>query len=640
MPKLKTVLFIGFFFLVGFGIEETKAFQTFRSISLSLSSPDGSNDNSNKFYFTGISSEGQDGFDGSKLNSLGGSPTIAFVQDFGGEKVLLTQDARALYPDTIQTYELELKDKNVTGSYSLSWNNFVSIPSLWEISLTDVGVDSTIDMRVESSYSFSLPAAVDTVRFQIKINPVNSNREISGNAGWRLLSIPKTGAKGTDISDDGIGAQFTSNTDNATIYTYDDSGVYETVSSDGTVLTDGYGLAVYFFDNTTNGSSELPVMLDVAGDEATSDVTINLNKSIISGGLSHYFTLAGNPFASNYNLNSLSTDAGSLQDNVHFWNNDTGTYEIGDRTSDFIVSPWQGLWLEVENAGTATTATFPISGKTSSDTTATYFSKESKNRGDLTFTLSSETTIDKAIRLSFREYALLGIDRAEASKLIPLSSTYATMAFKSNNRLKSVESLPYNLTEEVKLDLEEQLVGVSGEFTLDWKGFETIPSEWKITFHDYETGANVDMRLQDKYVFTASALVTEKVNPLSILNGPAAIAQKSKSAAARFGIVITPNTTSVRNETDEEPAKFALEQNYPNPFNPSTTINYSIENSGQVQITVYNLMGQKVAELVNETKSAGSHNVTWNASSAASGMYYYRLESNGQTLTQKMSLIK
>ncbi|GAB5409787.1 MAG: hypothetical protein BalsKO_21520 [Balneolaceae bacterium] len=86
--------------------------------------------------------------------------------------------------------------------------------------------------------------------------------------------------------------------------------------------------------------------------------------------------------------------------------------------------------------------------------------------------------------------------------------------------------------------------------------------------------------------------------------------------------------------------KFSLDQNYPNPFNPTTSINYSIAKNGLVTLTVYNLQGQTVAELVNESKSEGQYSVTWNASNVASGIYYYRLQSNENVLTQKMMLIK
>jgi len=96
----------------------------------------------------------------------------------------------------------------------------------------------------------------------------------------------------------------------------------------------------------------------------------------------------------------------------------------------------------------------------------------------------------------------------------------------------------------------------------------------------------------------------------------------------------------VNNELDETPLGFGLAQNYPNPFNPATTINYTIEHAGAVNLSVYNLMGQRVATLVNEAKTAGTHSVRWNAAGAASGMYYYRLEANGQSITRKMTLIK
>jgi len=81
-------------------------------------------------------------------------------------------------------------------------------------------------------------------------------------------------------------------------------------------------------------------------------------------------------------------------------------------------------------------------------------------------------------------------------------------------------------------------------------------------------------------------------------------------------------------------------KNYPDPFNPSKTINYSVANSDKVSLIVYNLMEQKVAQLVNETKAAGNYNVIWNAVGATSGLYYYRLEAGGQVLTRKMMLLK
>tara|TARA_R110000868_G_scaffold294140_2_gene554746 strand:- start:2586 stop:5207 length:2622 start_codon:yes stop_codon:yes gene_type:complete len=99
--------------------------------------------------------------------------------------------------------------------------------------------------------------------------------------------------------------------------------------------------------------------------------------------------------------------------------------------------------------------------------------------------------------------------------------------------------------------------------------------------------------------------------------------------------------TIVSNENEYDLAEqFSLSQNYPNPFNPYTTIEFTIANSGKVTLSVFNLMGQNVAELVNENKSKGTYSVVWDASNSASGVYYYRLEAGSNVFTQKMTLIK
>lgn len=97
----------------------------------------------------------------------------------------------------------------------------------------------------------------------------------------------------------------------------------------------------------------------------------------------------------------------------------------------------------------------------------------------------------------------------------------------------------------------------------------------------------------------------------------------------------------INGNSNELPSGFSLEQNYPNPFNPSTVINYSVGNSSNVNITVYDLSGKEVSLLLNETKPAGRYSVEWNANGFASGIYFYKLTINGsQTIEKKMVLIK
>jgi hypothetical protein len=88
------------------------------------------------------------------------------------------------------------------------------------------------------------------------------------------------------------------------------------------------------------------------------------------------------------------------------------------------------------------------------------------------------------------------------------------------------------------------------------------------------------------------------------------------------------------------PKDYALSQNYPNPFNPSTTIKFALPKDGFVTMKVYDISGREVARLVNEQKKAGYHDVLFNASNLASGVYFYRIQSNDFVMTKRMVLIK
>jgi len=88
------------------------------------------------------------------------------------------------------------------------------------------------------------------------------------------------------------------------------------------------------------------------------------------------------------------------------------------------------------------------------------------------------------------------------------------------------------------------------------------------------------------------------------------------------------------------PTYFALEQNYPNPFNARTEIKYALAADSDVELEIYNVLGQKVAILVNENQSVGYHRVSWNAKDKSSGMYFYKIQAGDYIETKKMLLLK
>lgn len=101
---------------------------------------------------------------------------------------------------------------------------------------------------------------------------------------------------------------------------------------------------------------------------------------------------------------------------------------------------------------------------------------------------------------------------------------------------------------------------------------------------------------------------------------------------------IVPITSEL--EENYSPTSFTLHQNYPNPFNPSTNINFDVPKIGQVTLEVFNILGQKVATLVNEIKTAGSYTVRFDASGLSSGVYIARFTADNKVQTQEMMLLK
>ena len=110
--------------------------------------------------------------------------------------------------------------------------------------------------------------------------------------------------------------------------------------------------------------------------------------------------------------------------------------------------------------------------------------------------------------------------------------------------------------------------------------------------------------------------------------------------ARHNGVYNNGDIVNVRENNTEYPGEYKLLQNYPNPFNPTTKISYNISKPGFVRISLYNVLGKEVLNMVNEQKQAGMYEYTLKAEMLNTGIYYYKMEINGFTSTKKMLLLK
>ncbi|MGE5498588.1 MAG: CHRD domain-containing protein, partial [Syntrophothermus sp.] len=162
--------------------------------------------------------------------------------------------------------------------------------------------------------------------------------------------------------------------------------------------------------------------------------------------------------------------------------------------------------------------------------------------------------------------------------------------------------------------------------------------------HDITSGFNSGMTGHDVLLFdnsdsTKSSLISSMLNNnLYVTVNTAAFA--GGEIRGQISRTVTGALVSVKSTDNILPGSFELKQNYPNPFNPSTKIKFSIPEFSQVELTVFNVIGEKLATLVKKEMSAGNYEVQFDASRLPSGMYIYRLQTGRYVSERKMMLIK
>lgn len=506
-----------------------------------------------------------------------------------------------------------------------------------------------------SFYAFNLDNLSFTDQRQpyfnnLKITSANAYRDLTTTEGYRLLTAPASVTFSSFLNPiwtQGVTIGGDTDTGSPNVFTWNNAST----NGDNTNwvgLTDlsgdlsaGTGFLVYVYaDDNYDGSDDgFPKTLSVSGSENPVNVSPSLNNN------NDGWTLVGNPFSTTIDFDNVTTN--DLTDVAYVWDSNDGTGDggtdanasgswktwngtTGDLT-DGLIMAFQGFFVQNVSSVTSPSLTF---GSESKSYGGIFHGKSVKELAKVRLLLEGNG-LKNSTWFQFTDYGSFS-DKVmgDAVELDPLSDSFARLSLAKGDALFDISNLPFT-ENEYSLPLDVTATE-SGLFTLSVTDFSQ-PEGMDIIFKDYQTDREIQVNDDFIYEFELNTVKTKNINPDKIFLQGAMAAKVAETP--RFGIVVRPKTTS-STEPDEIPVSFALDQNYPNPFNPTTMINYELPSNGLVKLQVFDLMGRKVTELVDGMMSEGKHSVAWNAQNASSGMYYYRLEINGQSLVRKMTLIK
>jgi len=477
---------------------------------------------------------------------------------------------------------------------------------------------------------------------------------VRGGEGWRIMASPVQSATLNDFFGN-FGMQGIAGTKNPsgteTIYTWTENGggsVSGPPASMSDVMKPGQGYLVYFFDD--DNSSEpgaqggFPKIIRTNKKENTGSISIsvsatdNNNNGTIDG--EEGFNLLGNPFDTYISVSALkealSAVSEQLSADIYIWDYDKGNgnggYQIlsdGDH-----IAPFQGFFVRYTEVGLS--GTIELSKNALETSRGQQFYKN-KLAGDLIsfdLELHGNQYFD-SYTVAFGDEAETEIDPSDAYKLTSLNTNAINLFSELNGNKLQKNALPRDLTAPIKIPLTFE-GGDRKQLSFRWSDLEALPEQWKLTLIDRENNREVDLRRNSYYQFDISNSSQEAAGQEE--SQTKLLRKQGEANRSRFVLSIDPGKETPQISQSDNSVQ--LKPNYPNPFNPQTTIPYVLTEETEVKLTIWNMIGQKVATLVDGVVVAGEHKPTWNASNMPSGIYIARFEVNGEVFTRKMTLIK
>ncbi len=191
-------------------------------------------------------------------------------------------------------------------------------------------------------------------------------------------------------------------------------------------------------------------------------------------------------------------------------------------------------------------------------------------------------------------------------------------------------------------DFEVRVNGqyVTGNYNFDNSKHAIFKMYKTAAFHNFFDKTNIDPQALLSYVYK-TATGGYSTDGITTIDNASSVTAEMSHFSEVGGIPSSVLTgLSSNDRLNNIPSSFELKQNYPNPFNPSTLIQYGLPERSFVEISVYNILGNKIASLVNSTQDAGMHSIRFDGSRLPSGIYIYSLKTGNGIIARKMLLIK
>lgn len=491
--------------------------------------------------------------------------------------------------------------------------------------------------------------------------PFGSRHAIAfrGTEGWRMVTSPVADATFNDLFGNmwmqGIAGSDYDGAGFKNIITWDETDSTFTTPANMSMsdkLVPGKGYVVYVFEDDDARKAGIqggfPKIIDLEGSENSTSVNVtvsatdNDNSGSIEEAKNEGYNLLGNPFDTDIVASQVIAaleSKGNLNSNVYVWDHSAGNGngQYVALSGNETIAPFQAFFVHFTTAFSSTQVSFNKSSLEANEGTRFY---KDNSEEPLTFDLQlhGETYFD-TYSVEFSEKGKTDLDPHDAYKLFSLNPQSINLFSTLNQHRLQKNVLPKELKSRLDIPLSFDAPERTS-LTFKWdRELENIPAGWELKLIDNEQKREINLRDSEQYSFTASTSQEENTsNQLSEQDRYLNKADRDEYDS-RFTLSIEPKAKD-NIASKDLPESVKLKPNYPNPFNPQTTIPFELSQDSEVKLTIWNMIGQKVATLVDGLVEAGTHEETWNASSMPSGIYIARFEVSGTVFTRKMTLIK